>query len=248
MQLDLTRPNTGRILDYWLGGEHNFEIDRKFGRQVAEKFPDLIHNVNEGRQRIRHIVALFEQQGIHHILDFGSSLPTCNNTHLVAHAINPDMKIVYSDIDPVTVAYAREIIAGDARVAYLQCDAGKPLGVLNAPETQHLFGAERRVGVVFFGLIHLMNDEAVTNAMREIYNWCAPGSWMALTAPSENWNTDPELLPITEMYCRSGISAHHRTREQIIEKLAPWQLCDSGLQDSRVSNGQLIGYFGLFRK
>ena len=34
-EISLDTPNPARIYDYWLGGHHNFEIDRMMGEKVA---------------------------------------------------------------------------------------------------------------------------------------------------------------------------------------------------------------------
>ena len=39
MNLDLTKADTGRIVDYWLGGHHNFEVDRAVADKVATITP-----------------------------------------------------------------------------------------------------------------------------------------------------------------------------------------------------------------
>ena len=38
---DASMPNAGRIYDYVLGGNHNFEVDRKAGEQVLAVMPDF---------------------------------------------------------------------------------------------------------------------------------------------------------------------------------------------------------------
>jgi hypothetical protein len=104
MQFDLTRPNSGRMNDYWLGGDHNFEIDRHLADQITSKFPLIRQLTQEARALVRTTVGYFHTHGIRAIIDFGSSLPTCDNTHLIARELDPSIKVVYSDIDPITAA------------------------------------------------------------------------------------------------------------------------------------------------
>src|SRR5690349_24666417 len=37
---DLTRPSAARMYDYYLGGAHNFAVDRELAGQVLALFPD----------------------------------------------------------------------------------------------------------------------------------------------------------------------------------------------------------------
>lgn len=107
---------------------------------------------------IKRAVPWMYARGIRHILDFGASLPTCENTHLVAQVVDPNIKVVYSDIEPVTVAYGQELLQNNPNVIYLQCNANDPRPVLDSPQTLELLGGERRVGIIFLSLAHSMSD------------------------------------------------------------------------------------------
>ena len=50
--------------------------------------------------------------GITQFLDIGSGLPTNQNVHQVAQAVNPDARVVYADIDPVVVNHAQALLSG----------------------------------------------------------------------------------------------------------------------------------------
>lgn len=232
MQYDLTKPNSGRMFDYWLGGNHNFEIDRQFADQVNRHFPLAKEQTRLERAKIKKFVPFFYQHGIRAIIDFGSSLPTCDNTHLVAHAIDPSIKVVYCDIDPITVAYGQELLEGESNVIYLRGDAAQPLSILNAPETRALLGDERRLGINFLNLAHLLNDDALMGAWHALYDWVAPGSFMAVTMPSEVFVREPYLRQLVESYQRSGIMSYYRTREEFAKLVSPWQVTSDGILES----------------
>lgn len=236
MQLDLTRPNTGRMLDYWLGGNHNFEIDRQLAEQVAKSFPIVKGEAEEARMLVTLCVNDYHARGIHAFVDFGSGLPTCDNTHIVAQKLDPGARVVYSDIDPLTVAYGQELLRGTPNAIYLQADAAKPQTVLDSPMTRELLGEERRVGFVFLSLAHLMSDEQLRSAWRTLYDWAAPGSCLTISNASELWSTDPDLMTVTESYRRANIASFFRTPAQITQLLQPWKLTDAGIIPSTVWN------------
>lgn len=233
MQYDLTRPNSGRMIDYWLGGTHNFEIDRQLADQLEKQFPLMRQFCYDDRALTGRVVKFFYDHGIRAILDFGSSLPTCGNTPLVAHALDPNFRIVCSDIDPITVAYGKEILREMPNALYLRCDAAEPRTVLDAPEVRALIGDTRRVGVIFNSLAHLMGEEQVRAAWRILYDWVAPGSFMSVSAPSTNWLSYPETARIIEMYKRSNIVPFLRTREQYEAMLPPWRVTAEGIVDNQ---------------
>ncbi len=234
MQLDLTRSNTGRMLDYWLGGSHNFEIDRLLADQVAKKFPLAIQLTHEARMLVGRGVEYFHARGIRTIIDFGSALPTCDNTHQVAALVDPTIKVVYSDIDQVTVAYGRQLIEGNPSVIYLQCDAAEPRALLDSPVTRAFLDAERRVGFIFFNLAHAMSDDKVRASWRALYDWAAPGSLLFTNNVSEHWNTDPDLIEIRQIYSSANLDGYFRSPAELRDLAQPWQITPEGIRSSSV--------------
>ena len=229
MQYDLTKPNTGRTFDYWLGGTHNFEIDRQFADRIAAQWPFTLQQVRDERNRIKRIVEAYYQHGIRAIVDFGSGLPTCGNTHIVAHQLDPEIRVVYCDIDPVTAAYGQEILGTERNVVFLQGDAAKPLAIMDAPETRALFGDNRLVGYNFLSLAHMMNDEQLRSAWQTLYDWSAPGSRLTALIPSRLWETDPYMNRIVQSYRRVNLNSQYRTIPEIENLISPWKLTSEGI-------------------
>ncbi len=236
MEFDLTRPNAGRMFDYWLGGNHNFEIDRQLADQVSNTMPIVRQQVAENRDLVKRGVPYLYARGIRAIIDFGAALPTCENTHLIAEQVDPAIKVVYSDIDPITVAYGKELLKGNPIAIYLQCDAAVPEQVLNAPETQRLLGNERRVGIFFLALGHMMPEDRLRQSWQGIYDWVAPGSLMFVSHASENWDTDPELRAVRKLYAASNVPAYYRNPDQLRELAKPWQVTSESIIDHRYWN------------
>ncbi len=229
MEYDLTRPNSGRLLDYWLGGDHNFEIDRQLARQLESNMPVVVEMARSSRSLVKRCVEYFYARGIRAIIDFGSSLPTCENTHQVAHALDPNIKVVYSDIDPITVAYSQELLHGTPNALYLQANAANPREVLDHPETIRLLGNDRRVGFVFLNLAHMLGEDQLRAAWRTLYDWAAPGSFLAASNASEHWETDPTLAAIGATFKRSSQPFYGRTPAQFSELASPWQITVEGV-------------------
>lgn len=229
MQYDLTKPNTGRTFDYWLGGSHNFEIDRQFADNVAKQWPFIRDQVLGERQRIQDFIRYFYDHGIRAIIDFGSGLPTCGNTHIVAHKIDRENRVIYCDIDPITAAYGQEILAGQSNVLFLHGDASKPLAVLDAPETRALLGTDHLVGFNFLSLAHILTDQQLGEAWRTLYDWAAPGSCMAVSVPSKEWETDPYMNQLVQSYRRVNLFSYYRSPAELEKLFAPWKLTAEGI-------------------
>ena len=88
-EIDLTRPSAARVYDYFLGGAHNFEIDRQLAEQIAGMTPNLAATMRAGREFLRRAVRVLLDAGIDQFLDIGSGIPTVGNVHEVAQAANP---------------------------------------------------------------------------------------------------------------------------------------------------------------
>ena len=97
---DASKPNAGRIYDYLLGGDHNFEIDRQAAEQLKAMVPEMPQWVRIVRWFLGEAVGRLLDEGFRHFLDFASGLPTVDHIHQIAPQ---ETKVIYSDIDPVTV-------------------------------------------------------------------------------------------------------------------------------------------------
>ncbi|GAB3955900.1 hypothetical protein GCM10027614_66590 [Micromonospora vulcania] len=126
-EIDLTRPSAARVYDYFLGGAHNFEIDRQLAEQIASMTPNLAATMRSGRDFLRRAVRVLLDAGIDQFLDIGSGIPTVGNVHEVAQG-NPKAQVVYVDIDPVAVAHSRDLLAGNELTGVIHADLREPGG------------------------------------------------------------------------------------------------------------------------
>src|SRR5438874_4617986 len=125
-EVPLDRPNVARMWDYFLGGGHNFAIDRQAAEQAIQLYPDLPLVAQVTRAFLRRAVRFLLDQGVDQFLDIGSGIPTVGNVHEVAHRVNPAARVVYVDIDPVAVAYSQTILGGMANAVAVRADAHRP--------------------------------------------------------------------------------------------------------------------------
>jgi S-adenosyl methyltransferase len=87
-----------RRYNYWLGGTDNFEADRISGDSSAVAFPTVRISALENRRFLRRAVAyLVREAGVRQFLDIGTGIPTADNVHEVAQAIDPTARVVYVD-------------------------------------------------------------------------------------------------------------------------------------------------------
>ncbi|MER6199396.1 SAM-dependent methyltransferase [Streptomyces sp. NPDC001586] len=230
--IDISVPSVSRIYDYYLGGSHNFEVDRQAARRAMEFMPGLpkIMQANRAfmRRAVRHAVA----EGVTQFLDIGSGIPTFGNVHEVAQAASPEAHVVYVDHDPVAVAHSRAVLGDDDRTDIVAADLRKPKEILAAPEVGRLIDFDRPVALLLVAVLHFLEDSddpyAAVAGLREAL---APGSLLILTHASY------EGIPLTEEVAGGVVDVYRdirnplvmRTGEQIGRFFDGFELLEPGL-------------------
>lgn len=136
--IDISVPSVSRIYDYYLGGSHNFEVDREAARKAMEFMPGLPKIMQANRAFMRRAVRFAIGEGVTQFLDIGSGIPTFGNVHEVAQGADPDARVVYVDHDPVAVAHSKAVLDGNAHAAVVSADLRAPRRILDSPETRGL--------------------------------------------------------------------------------------------------------------
>ncbi|GGX30363.1 SAM-dependent methyltransferase [Streptomyces chryseus] len=183
--IDLTVPSVSRIYDFYLGGSHNFEVDREAARKAMEFMPGLPKIMQANRAFMRRAVRFAVDEGITQFLDIGSGIPTFGNVHEVAQAADPEARVAYVDHDPVAVAHSRAVLAGNDRAGIAAADLRKPQDILGDPVVNELIDLERPVALLLVAVLHFVEDSddprAAVAALRDAL---APGSLVILTHAS----------------------------------------------------------------
>jgi predicted O-methyltransferase YrrM len=143
-----------RVYDYWLGGKDNYAADRDAGERAAAAYPGIRRGVRAQRAFLGNVVDyLAREQGVRQFLDIGTGIPTANNTHEVAHRVDPDARIVYVDNDPIVLAHARALLTGtrEGTTSYLDADLRDPERILSEAAAILDFG--KPVAVLLIGVL-----------------------------------------------------------------------------------------------
>src|SRR4051812_25989441 len=110
--IDISVPSVSRIYDFYLGGSHNFEVDREAARRAMEFMPGLPKIMQANRAFMRRAVRFAAAEGITQFLDIGSGIPKVGNVHEVPQAAPPGAHGVYGDHDPLAVAPSQPVLEG----------------------------------------------------------------------------------------------------------------------------------------
>jgi hypothetical protein len=219
---DPSKPSAGRMYDYFLGGSHNFEVDRQAAEQITKLLPFTPKYMRLQRWPLQDIaIELNEKRGFDVIIDFASGLPTNDHIHL---KVGPDTTVIYSDYDPVVVEYARDILKDATNTYFFEGDARMPENLLEHPEVQKILGGRKKVAFVLWGVSLFLSDKDITHIAKYLYDWSAPGSCIAFNAQATDINLqDPAMIKVVNIYEQMGSHLNFRPLKQIEELLQPWK-------------------------
>jgi len=215
-EVDIALPSVARVYDYYLGGSHNFESDRTFGRRVTNVYPALPVVLRDNRAFLRRAVRYLVAAGVDQFLDLGSGIPTVGNVHEVAHAGNPAARIVYVDHDPVAVTHSRELLGDDPRTTVVAADFLDPERVLHQAVEAGELDLTRPVAVLALLILHFVADERQPGEIMARYlRATAPGSYLAISQSRSDGS--PEAVAGQRLYARerSLEQMHPRTATEV---------------------------------
>lgn len=220
--VDASRPSAGRMYDYYLGGNHNFEVDRQTADQVLKIVPFMSKFCRLQRWALQDIaVELSEKRGYDVIIDFASGLPTMDHIH---YKVKKGTTVIYSDYDPIVVEYTRDILKDTSDVYFFQSDARRPEELLERPEVVKILKGRRKVAFVYWGVSAFIEDKDITHMAQYLYDWSTPDSCMAFNAQGVSFNReDPAILKLEKIYKDLGQPAVTRTVEEFQKLVLPWK-------------------------
>ncbi|MFF8970210.1 SAM-dependent methyltransferase [Streptomyces sp. NPDC014995] len=209
--IDISVPSVSRIYDYYLGGSHNFEVDRQAARKAMEFMPGLPKIMQANRAFMRRAVRYAASEGITQFLDVGSGIPTFGNVHEVAQAASPGARVVYVDHDPVAVAHSQAVLEGIEDADVVAADLRKPQEILSSPQVGRLLDLDRPVALLLVAILHFVEDEDEPYAaVAELAAALAPGSLLVLTHASY------EGIPLPPRRAEGAVDVYRDIRNPLI--------------------------------
>jgi hypothetical protein len=125
-EIDTTKPTVARVYDAILGGKDNFAADRAVAAQAVKATGDGGKGARLNRAALGRAVRFMCRQGVAQFLDLGSGLPTAQNTHQIAQAVNPAARVVYVDNDRSAYVHGQALLTGDASTVVVLADIREP--------------------------------------------------------------------------------------------------------------------------
>jgi hypothetical protein len=228
--INLDQPSSARVWDYFLGGSHNFEVDRRVAEQAIAFKPDMPDLARQVRMFLHRAVRTAAADGIDQYLDIGAGVPTMAPVHEIARETVPGARVVYVDHDSVAVAHGRALLADDPDAVFIHGDARSPLAILDDPELRAVIDLDRPVALLLCGLLHFVSDDdepgALVAALRDAI---APGSMLVIQHASHDGQSG-DIIKMLEMWnTNSPEPMYWRTHDQIESLFHGFTLLEPGV-------------------
>lgn len=217
MEIDTTKPNAARIYDHLLGGSHNYPVDRAAAQHLLAVSPTAGDGALLFRYFLHRAVRTLLQSEYTCYVDLATGLPTEGYIH---ELVPENVKILYNDIEPETVIYARQIVGDRPNILCMQADL-RDIDVI-LQQAGQFFQGERRVGICLVNVSYFIDDEALARVLRRLYDWSAPGSQLAISGLPHPSNE--EYQRVLKFYESVGTKIYPRSPEELLRLATPWQV------------------------
>ena len=215
--IDISRPHSARMYDYFLGGKDNFAVDRATAELTLQRLPMARIAARENRKFLaRAVEYLAGEAGIRQFLDIGTGLPSANNTHEVAQRIAPVSRIVYTDNDPLVLAHARALLTSSlaGHTAYIEADLREPEKILADPVVRETLDFTQPIALMLISVLHFVADsDDPAGILATLLAALPPGSFLAASHISPEHNP-AGIHSLEDTYRTAGVTVQSRTAEE----------------------------------
>ncbi len=233
--IDARSPNIARVYDAFLGGKDNFAADRQVVEAALRVAPDAPASGQANRAFLRRVVRhLVRDGGITQILDIGSGLPTQGNVHEVAREINPSVRTIYVDNDPVVCIHGQALLADACTTEVVAADVRWPAEILGHPVIRQFIDFRRPVGLLMLAVLHhITDDEDPAGIMAVLRDAMPPGSYLAISSfrmpGPELAESRARAIEMEQLFNEQLGTGRWRSDAAILAWFGDWELIAPGL-------------------
>ncbi|WP_130799490.1 SAM-dependent methyltransferase [Streptomyces otsuchiensis] len=229
-RIDTSRPHPARMYDYYLGGQDNYEVDRAAADQLMALTPDVRLSAQANRDFLQRSVRDVVRSGVRQIIDVGTGIPTSPNTHEAAHAVDPEVRVVYIDNDPIVSVYAGAKLTATPNTGFLLADMRDPVAITeNAVMREHI-DFSQPVALLLVSVLHFIKDaEDPKGLISALTEHLAPGSRLVLSHATGDFHAKDTGDRGAEVYAKATANLSLRGHAEILPLFDGFELADPGL-------------------
>jgi trans-aconitate methyltransferase len=237
----LDRPSAARMYDYYLGGAHNFAVDRVAAQRAIAALPATVAGARTNRAFLRRAVRFLVESGVDQLVDLGSGIPTSGNVHEVAQLIDPAVRVAYVDTDDVAVAHGQALLDGNEAATFVHADLCDVDAVLNDPRLRELIDFGRPIGLLMVAVLHFIPD--VDDIVARYRAALPPGSYLAISHMSTTGQPAEFLERFAAVYANTANPVILRSRAEIAALFGELELVEPGVVTLPLWRPDGISYF-----
>jgi hypothetical protein len=232
--IDTSVPHEARVYDYWLGGKDNYAPDREFGDLIREQVPTIGTMARANRDfLVRAVRHLAEEAGIRQFLDLGTGLPTAPNVHQVAQAVDPSVRVLYVDNNPVVISHGRALVSStpEGRAVYMLGDLLDPDGILGSDQLRETLDLGEPVGLLLITVLMYLDPDDGRDpypAVERLVDALPSGSYVAITHPTGDFDRRG-MAGVRLVAKRAGMTILPRDQAAVARFFGDTKLVDPGI-------------------
>jgi hypothetical protein len=202
---------------------------------VLRVAPDAAAIARANRAFLRRVVRyLTGDAGMTQLLDIGSGLPTAGNVHEVAHEINPAVRTVYVDNDPVVHIHGQALLADRRTTEVVTADVRRPTEIVGHADIRGFLDLGEPVGLLLIAVMHHVDDRDDPAAIMATLRDTLPvGSYLAISSfatPGSEYPEEQDVAQEVERILHEQLgTGYWRPADQVRSWFGDWTLVEPGL-------------------
>lgn len=234
-EVDVTKPTSARVYDYFLGGTAHYTVDKMFAERMFKFLPYADVIAHHHRAFLQRATRYMAAAGIRQFLDIGSGIPTVGNTHHVVQEITSDARVVYVDKDLEAVNQSWDLLDREnaTNACIIEGDIREPDTILDHPDTRRLIDFNKPLGLVLLGVFpFILDDDRPYELMAHYRDRLASGSYVAIShgcLDEASDETKERYAALADAYDETADPGTLRTREQFTAFLDGLTIVDPGV-------------------
>jgi len=228
--LPLDKPSAARMYDYFLGGYHNFAVDRRAADAATAIYPDFPLVMQTNRAFLRRAMKYLLGHGVERFFDLGSGIPTVDNTHHVALRTNASARVVYIDNDPIAVAHSAALLRDQPNATILEADVIDYKRVLAQPLVSEMLAEGEPIGLLLVFLLHfVLDDYQAYELVHHLVEALPSGSYVVISHGTADELPDDVRDQLLRLYNGTTNPVRVRTRADFARFFDGLQLVEPGI-------------------
>ncbi|MFM9700164.1 SAM-dependent methyltransferase [Streptomyces europaeiscabiei] len=227
---DVASPSVARMDNYLLGGKDHYPADREACARLLDIAPGALQAAEAGHRFLLRVTShLAREYGMRQFLVFGAGLPTRVGVHQVAGRVDPRVRVVYVDDDPLALAHARAVWEDGRRTLVVRAEPVQAAHIIFDAAVRRLLDITQPVAALFVSALHTVGEPA--GLLAHTASLLAPGSFIAA---SHLTSDDAEVRQAATRLMHEATAGRWgrvRTREEVEEFFDTMRLLAPGLTD-----------------